>query len=568
MVILKKLILTVGVAVFLVIGIITPAYASSTFYYDVSSTNITASSDNKASIKITIPAPNEAYAGIQFAISLPNGASFDVDGVIYDTSQGDPIGWQQAPSTGEWYFSRFSSSNVFSEQIVCTVNLVYTATSPGIIVIEEIKQIRIETSAETNTRVGNKTSITINPYSGQSDPTTFAIAATASPQAGGTVGGAGTYKEGETVILTATPANRFKFVGWYKNSVSGESLSTLATYSFSAESSLTLIALFEDLTVRITISASPAEGGTVTGGGDYSRGDAVKLTAAPNSGYRFTGWFSGSTNESTSTIYTFEATTDRSLVAQFTTTGNSDSGGAGSGGGGSGGGGSMAKTSITDIPGQETPQGMNEPQPGEIVSGQTKPVLDKNRTEGYIYGYPDGAFRPNNNITRYEAASIFYTLIADTNKANYKSGVAKFSDVPADQWFSESVGYLVAVGVLSGYPDGTFNGNNTITRAEFVTIASQFGVLILDDEKDMFPDVSRDHWAFNFIKSAFNNSWISGYPDGTFGPERNITRAEAVVIINRVLEWDSASAQGENPFSDVVAGEWYYNDVLLAANGK
>jgi hypothetical protein len=201
------------------------------------------------------------------------------------------------------------------------------------------------------------------------------------------------------------------------------------------------------------------------------------------------------------------------------------------------------------------------------VDTPTGLLLDKNRTTGYISGYPNGTYGPNNNITRYEAAVMFYNLILDPDKASYKSETSKFSDVSGNEWFSEAVGFLVAKEVLTGYPDGTFKGVNPITRAEFVTVASKFGETNPSGNVS-FNDVSSAHWAMDYITSAFNNGWITGYPDGSFGPDRNITRAEAAVLTNRILGWEPASEQGNNPFSDISESDWFYRDVLLAANGR
>ena len=225
---------------------------------------------------------------------------------------------------------------------------------------------------------------------------------------------------------------------------------------------------------------------------------------------------------------------------------------------------------------------------------------------GYISGYPDNTVRAGNNITRYEAAAIFYALTVDQDKASFATEAGKFSDATADQWYSEAIGFLAAKGVISGYPDGAFRGNDPITRAEFVTIASKFGEMKLEPDSP-FTDVAEGHWAVDFIKSAYNNDWISGYPDGTFAPNNNITRAEAMVVVNNMLGWDVDAVRDSDavsggdavhdgdavqdsdavhdgdavrdgdavhnsgtamPFSDLTGDEWYFKHVLLAVNGS
>jgi len=194
--------------------------------------------------------------------------------------------------------------------------------------------------------------------------------------------------------------------------------------------------------------------------------------------------------------------------------------------------------------------------------------LDRSRTTGYISGYPDGTFRPQNSITRYEVAVIFYNLMYESDRQRFARNPQLLSDVPEGQWFSEAVGVLVAADVLTGYPDGTFRGQNPITRAEFVTVASKFWGLNLNGSMT-FSDVSPNHWAYNFILSAYNNNWVSGYPDGTFGVNRNITRAEAVTVVNRMLEWEAGMLTDniQREFSDLSGDEWFYDAVMLAANG-
>ena len=116
------------------------------------------------------------------------------------------------------------------------------------------------------------------------------------------------------------------------------------------------------------------------------------------------------------------------------------------------------------------------------------------------------------------------------------------------------------------YIDGTFRGDAAVTRAEFVTIASKFGNINLSGGAS-FSDV-QGHWATDSIKTTFNNGWISGYPNGTFGPNRMITRAEAAVVINKIISRNLSSAQnGSKQFKDLTGNEWYYKDIFIAANG-
>lgn len=185
----------------------------------------------------------------------------------------------------------------------------------------------------------------------------------------------------------------------------------------------------------------------------------------------------------------------------------------------------------------------------------------------YISGYPDGTVGPDKTITRAEAATMFYNLLTD------KTGDAKaFTDVPANQWYAKAVMTLAGKGVISGYPDGTFKPDASITRAEFVTMAMNFA----NAEKGTacsFPDVPQNMWYYGAIAGATQNGWISGYPDGTFGPDRYITRAEVTSVINRMenraadMSFMMDHLDELRTFSDLGFGHWAYGSMMEAANG-
>lgn len=185
----------------------------------------------------------------------------------------------------------------------------------------------------------------------------------------------------------------------------------------------------------------------------------------------------------------------------------------------------------------------------------------------YISGYPDGTVGPDKTITRAEAATMFYNLLTD------KTGDAKaFTDVPANQWYAKAVMTLAGKGVISGYPDGTFKPDASITRAEFVTMAMNFA----NAEKGTacsFPDVPQNMWYYGAIAGATQNGWISGYPDGTFGPDRYITRAEVTSVINRMenraadMSFMMDHLDELRTFSDLSFGHWAYGSMMEAANG-
>ena len=162
-------------------------------------------------------------------------------------------------------------------------------------------------------------------------------------------------------------------------------------------------------------------------------------------------------------------------------------------------------------------------------------ALGLNTTDhfAYIVGYGNGEVRPQNNITRAEVATIFFRLLTDDVRDENLTKTNRYSDVAATSWYNTAVSTLSSMGIITGYPDGTFRPNAAITRAEFAAIAARF-----DNDGDKtaakFSDIAT-HWAKDEISIAYNNGWITGYPDGTFGSQRDITRAETVTLINRVL---------------------------------
>ena len=162
-------------------------------------------------------------------------------------------------------------------------------------------------------------------------------------------------------------------------------------------------------------------------------------------------------------------------------------------------------------------------------------ALGLNTTDhfAYIVGYGNGQVRPQNAITRAEVATIFFRLLTDDVREENFTSTNKYTDVAAGAWYNNAVSTLGAMGIITGYPDGTFRPNAYITRAEFAAIAARFDA---DGDKTLaaFSDIA-NHWAKDEISVAYNNGWVDGYPGGTFGPQRNITRAETVTLVNRVL---------------------------------
>ena len=368
------------------------------------------------------------------------------------------------------------------------------------------------------------------------------------------------------------------FVYWFKVTDSGigstHKISIASDDNGEDESQLTIVFTPFVEPIRIyKILLNSSDNGTVSGGGEYEVGTMVTLKAVPNRNYTFNGWHTeDGTKISDANPYIFEVDGEYSLTAKFVYVGGSSSGNGNSSNGGSNTSSGEIKPNNGDLETAiKTVNIENEEIPAAPVEQEAQkisiPELDKNRKGGYLSGYPDNTMRATNEITRYETVSIFYSLILDANKASFEQEISRFSDVDAGQWYSKAVGYLLSKGMLSGYEDGTFKGNNPITRAEFVTIVSKFCALSQTDTA-LFEDVSPNHWAYKFVQTVYNNGWITGYPDGTFAPDKMITRAEAVVVVNKMLGWDVNSAsEGEISFADLIGNEWYYKDMVVAVNG-
>ena len=218
-----------------------------------------------------------------------------------------------------------------------------------------------------------------------------------------------------------------------------------------------------------------------------------------------------------------------------------------------------------------TKNGGHHPRPKPTVEIEDDDALGLNTTDhfAYIVGYGNGEVRPQNNITRAEVATIFFRLLTDDVRDENLTKTNRYSDVAATSWYNTAVSTLSSMGIITGYPDGTFRPNAAITRAEFAAIAARF-----DNDGDKtaakFSDIA-SHWAKDEISIAYNNGWITGYPNSTFGPQRDITRAETMTLVNRVLNRQPETEDDLLPNMTVWTDNanpkaWYYLAVQEATN--
>ena len=194
-------------------------------------------------------------------------------------------------------------------------------------------------------------------------------------------------------------------------------------------------------------------------------------------------------------------------------------------------------------------------------------LLDTENHNQYLFGYPEGTFGPDQNMTRAEVAQMFYNLLVDKNVAI----TASFEDVPADAWYAKSVNTLASMGIISGVGENRFEPERSITRAEFTSMAMKFTKGALDGT-NVFSDVHSGDWFYEAVVGSIQYGWIEGYEDGTFRPENRITRVEVTSIVNKMLgrfadrEFVAGHADELNSFSDVTSTHWGYYHIVEATN--
>ena len=199
-------------------------------------------------------------------------------------------------------------------------------------------------------------------------------------------------------------------------------------------------------------------------------------------------------------------------------------------------------------------------------------AAELNRRDHYAFlvGYADGTFGPECNMTRAEVTTMFARLLTEQIEAD-KTYSSTFNDVAKDCWAANYIGYMQQFGIVTGYEDGSFRPDAPVTRAEFAAIASRFEKLTQGSKS--FTDMPATHWAVRYINFAATRGWVTGYEDGSFKPEHSITRAEVAAVTCRLLERSAdqtyiRSHIGElRTFADVTESHWAYWYAMEAANG-
>ena len=274
-----------------------------------------------------------------------------------------------------------------------------------------------------------------------------------------------------------------------------------------------LYAVWEEQSVTLSYEPNDAELGSVSKASetvDAVTGTAKGSTAQPKSGARFDGWYSAD-GALLSKELTFVPTKKDGAVWQGTTY--------------------YARFSAQRRP--STPSTPAKPDETKPMLAPIPEMLNGEDHYAYLLGYEDGTVRPNGSISRAEVATVLFRLLKDDVRMQNLTKDNAYSDVSDTAWYAAAVSTLSKMGVISGYPDGTFRPNAPITRAEFAAMIARFDETAKSADTP-FTDIS-GHWAENAIGKAYGNGWVEGSSKTVFCPESNLTRAETATLLNRVL---------------------------------
>lgn len=311
---------------------------------------------------------------------------------------------------------------------------------------------------------------------------------------------------------------------------------------------VTLYAVWQEQSVTLSYEPNDAELGSVSSALETVaavKGTAKGSTAQPKSGARFDGWYSAD-GTLLSKELTFVPTKEAGTVWQGTTY--------------------YAHFSAKRSP--STPSTPAKPDETKPTLAPIPEMLNGEDHYAYLLGYEDGTVRPNGSISRAEVATVLFRLLKDDVRTQNLTKDNAYSDVPDTAWYSTAVSTLSKMGVISGYPDGTFRPNAPITRAEFAAMIARFDETAKSADTP-FTDIS-GHWAENAIGKAYGNGWVEGSSKTVFCPESNLTRAETATLLNRVLhrlpEKESDLLANQIAWPDNPETFWGYLTIQEATN--
>lgn len=366
------------------------------------------------------------------------------------------------------------------------------------------------------------------------DPEAQTCTVTASVSgAGGSIAPSGTMKVncGESKHFTITADSGYHIADV---TVNGKSVGAVSGYTLqNITENTTIVASFarnSSGTTRYTITASAGAGGKISPSGSVrvSRNSDKTFTITANEGYVISDVLVDDKSVGAVEKYTFEKVREKHTIEAV-----------------------FALAS-----------GVADPED----TGVSDWLNTKDHT-AYLSGYANGSFGPNKNMTRAEAAQMFYNLLLNQEV----SGAVSFTDVAADAWYAKAVHTLASLGILQGVGDGRFAPDRAITRAEFTVIAMRFADLDTSGE-NIFTDVNAGDWFYDQVVGSIRYGWINGYEDGTFRPNNTITRAEVTTIVNRMLgraadkDYVDSHKDQLRQFPDVAQTNWAYYNIVEATN--
>ena len=368
------------------------------------------------------------------------------------------------------------------------------------------------------------------------------------------------FQHGQILPLNDCTYSRegYDFMGWSTSKNNVKQFDNKAEVGFSSllqpsdepkdNAKATLYAVWQERDVTLNYASSDESLGTVSNASETIRaatGKPTGSTAQAKSGARFDGWYSAD-GTLLSTDLTFVPTRDAGTVWQGTTY--------------------YAHFSAKRSP--STPSTPAKPDETKPTLAPIPEMLNGEDHYAYLLGYEDGTVRPNGSISRAEVATVLFRLLKDDVRMQNLTKDNAYSDVPDTAWYSTAVSTLSKMGVISGYPDGTFRPNAPITRAEFAAMIARFDETAKSADTP-FTDIS-GHWAENAIGKAYGNGWVEGSSKTVFCPESNLTRAETATLLNRVLhrlpEKESDLLANQIAWPDNPETFWGYLTIQEATN--
>lgn len=333
------------------------------------------------------------------------------------------------------------------------------------------------------------------------------------------------FQHGQILPLNGCTYSRegYDFMGWSMSADNVKRFDNKAEVGFSSllqtggeprdNAKATLYAVWQERDVTLNYASSDESLGTVNAGSETigaATGKPTGSIAQPKSGAWFDGWYSAD-GTLLSTDLKFVPTREDGAAWQGTTY--------------------YAHFSAKRSP--STPSTPAKPDETKPTLAPIPEMLNGEDHYAYLLGYEDGTVRPNGSISRAEVATVLFRLLKDDVRTQNLTKDNAYSDVSDTAWYAAAVSTLSKMGVISGYPDGTFRPNAPITRAEFAAMIARFDETAKSADTP-FTDIS-GHWAENAIGKAYGNGWVEGSSKTVFCPESNLTRAETATLLNRVL---------------------------------